>query len=117
MSYRQNTTAGGKYTFQEGAWIPKTTLITATGALDVSCNRIIADTTAGAIAASLADGEFDGQRLEIILAVDGGTNLVVTYNGTATATFANAKQMLEVEWIEDASDWVVVLNVGTVVIA
>lgn len=75
-------------------------------------------TTTGAAAATLADGEVDGIKKDIVLAVDGG-NLVVTANviGGNTLTFADAGDSVSLKWSADQDAYIIVSNVGAVAVS
>jgi hypothetical protein len=73
-------------------------------------NSII-DTTVGAIAGTMPDGQFPGQEKTIIMTVDGGDyTLTVTHHldGDAkTFTFSEAGAILKLIW--NNTDWVTVM--------
>lgn len=89
---------------------------TALGTLNIVQNDFFIITTTGAATATLPNG-YEGQRIYILLAVDGG-DLVVTgdFETGTTATFADAKDALELLWIADFG-WQTVSNQGVVVFA
>ena len=89
---------------------------TTFGNLNIVQNDFFIITTTGAATATLPNG-YEGQRIYILLVVDGG-DLVVTGDfetGTA-ATFADAKDALELLWISDFG-WQTISNQGIVTFA
>jgi len=89
--------------------------VVADGALPLNYDTIIIDSTAGALALTLADGA-PKQVLNIVMEVDGG-DAVVTYNGASTATFADVNDALELRFNGSTSDWEVKVNNGSVALA
>lgn len=93
--------------------------VTASGALSLSTETSMLDTTAGALALTLADGLYDGQFKMIICAVrPGANNAVVTFanlRGGTTATFNAVTDALTVVWSSAGGHWVISSNVGVVI--
>lgn len=89
---------------------------TALGSLNIIQNDFFIITTTGAATATLPNG-YEGQRIYILLVVDGG-DLVITgdFETGTTATFADAKDALELLWISDFG-WQTISNQGLVVFA
>lgn len=90
---------------------------TTFGSLDLRKSFFIITTT-GAATATLPSGLYDGQRIHILLLVDGG-DLVVTgdfQSSLVTATFADALDAITLTWVS-GNGWVTVANVGAVVLA
>lgn len=77
-------------------------------------HRVVSKTTGGAEALTLADG-IAGQKLTIILATDGGDGTLTpaTSTGWATCVFADAKDTLNLEYIDDDIGWIVTGYSGT----
>lgn len=65
------------------------------------------DTTAGACAATLADGSYVGQTKKVHLIVDGGdvTLTPATFADGSTLTFADAGDYAVLVWLGAASGW------------
>lgn len=80
-------------------------------------NRICLKTTgADAEALTLADG-VPGQRLSIVLAVDGGgdgTLTPATCSGFATVVFADAGDIVDFEYVDDTVGWIITGSAGVV---
>ena len=89
---------------------------TTFGNLNILQNDFFIITTTGAATATLPNG-YEGQRIYILLVVDGG-DLVVTgdFETGTTATFADAKDALELLWISDFG-WQTISNQGVVTFA
>lgn len=76
-------------------------------------NGFVSKTTGGVEALTLADGE-PGQMLTIHLVTDGGTGTLTpaTATGWATCVFADVKDTLTVQYIDDSIGWIVVGAIG-----
>ena len=86
----------------------------ASGALAVPItHRSVVMTTGGAEALTLADG-LPGQKLQIILGTDGGDGTLTptTKTGFATIVFADAKDNVDLEFIDSTIGWVVTGSAG-----
>lgn len=79
-------------------------------------SRYVAKTTgADAEALTLADGQFEGQRLTIALVTDGGgdgTLTPATCSGFATVVLADAGDNVTLEWVDISTGWVIVGAAG-----
>jgi hypothetical protein len=80
-------------------------------------------TSTGAHTATLADGKVDGQKKKIALVVDGG-NLTVTVAslvGGNTLTFADAGDLVVLEWVQSLDTggglWMIIVNTGAVALS
>jgi hypothetical protein len=89
---------------------------TTFGNLNILQNDYFIVTTTGAATATLPNG-YEGQKIYILLVVDGG-NLVVSgdFETGTTATFADAKDAVELLWISDFG-WMTISNQGIVAFA
>lgn len=78
-------------------------------------HRYVAKTTGGdAEALTLANG-VPGQRLNIALVVDGGgagTLTPTTKSGFATIVFADAGDIVDLEYVDDTTGWIIVGSAG-----
>jgi len=98
------------------AGVPVSNTYAASGAIALTDDVALLDGSGGALAMTLADG-YEGQRM---LLVDSGTgnNVVVTpanFTSGTTATLNAANELIDVVFVNGG--WVVVENVGTVVVA
>jgi len=76
-------------------------------------HRVVVMTTGGAEALTLADG-VPGQRLNLILGTDGGDGTLTptTKTGFATIVFADAKDIVELEFVNSTVGWIIVGSAG-----
>lgn len=83
--------------------------LTAAGAVSVDVYSTKLDTTAGALAFTLADGQFHGQLKRVQMTVDGGDGtLTITSPVSASLnviTFADIGDVAELVWSEVGSYW------------
>lgn len=79
--------------------------IATAGAIPVNASNVRIKTT-GAIALTLADGLFDGQRMTISMIVDGGTATLTpaNYLNGATIAFADAFDTVQLEWVAGTTE-------------
>ncbi len=87
----------------------------AGGALAIPVtHRFVAKTTGGAEALTLANG-IPEQRITISLVTDGGDGTLTpaTKTGFATIVFADAKDTVTLEYVDDTVGWVMVGYYGT----
>lgn len=102
----------------QGATAKKPYNITAAGAIPVD-ESLIYISSSEAIALTLADGLVDGQEIEILMVVDGGTATLTPASlaGYETITFADALDCIKLRWVQalDSGNgqYVVVFNNGT----
>jgi hypothetical protein len=93
--------------------------VAASGALSVSAETSMLNTTSGALALTLADGLYDGQLKFIICALRPGTNnavvTVANLRGGTTATFNATTDALTMVWSTAGGHWVISSNVGVVI--
>lgn len=77
-------------------------------------HRVVQKTTGGAEALTLANGT-PGQKLTIILVADDGDGTLTpaTKTGWATCVFADAKDTLHLEYLDDTLGWIVTGYNGT----
>jgi hypothetical protein len=89
---------------------------TALGTLNIIQKNTFIITTTGACTATLPNG-YEGQRVYILLAIDGG-DLVITgdFEVGTTATFADARDSLELMFVANFG-WMTIANSGVVVFA
>lgn len=89
-----------------------TTKAAATLAVPVT-HRSVVMTTGGAEALTLADG-LPGQRLHLVLGTDGGDGTLTpaTCTGFATIVFADAKDNVDLEFIDSTIGWVILGAAG-----
>ena len=101
----------------QGATAKKPYNITAAGAIPVTESLIYISTT-GVTALTLADGLTDGQEIEILMVVDGGTATLTPASlaGYSTIAFADALDCVKLRWVQalDSGNgqYVVVFNTG-----
>lgn len=90
----------------------KTTKAGAALAVPVT-HRTVVMTTGGAEALTLADG-LPGQRLHLVLGTDGGDGTLTpaTCTGFATIVFADAKDNVDLEFIDSTVGWVILGSAG-----
>jgi hypothetical protein len=89
---------------------------TALGSLNIIQKSIFVITTTAACTATLPSG-VEGQRVMLILSVDGGDLVITgTFSLGTTATFADVKDSVELIWISGIG-WIVTNNTGAVVFA
>lgn len=90
----------------------KTTKAGGTLAVPIT-HRSVVMTTGGAEALTLADG-LPGQRLHLVLGTDGGDGTLTpaTCTGFATIVFADAKDNVDLEFIDSTVGWVVLGSAG-----
>jgi hypothetical protein len=76
-------------------------------------HRSVVMTTGGAEALTLADG-LPGQRLHLVLGTDGGDGTLTptTKTGFATIVFADAKDNVDLEFINSTVGWVILGSAG-----
>jgi NAD kinase len=91
--------------------VASTTTFSGAGAIPVTHENVYWTTT-GANAGTIASGLFAGQRLTVVLAVDGGDGTVTPASrlGTATAVLNDAGDSVTWQWSGTA--WSVISNVG-----
>ena len=89
---------------------------TALGSLNIVQNNMFIISTTGACTATLPNG-FEGQRIYILLAVDGG-DLVVSgdFETGSSATFSDVKDAIELLFVANFG-WMQISNQGVVVYA
>lgn len=77
-------------------------------------HRYVSMTTGGVEALTLANG-VPGQRITITLGTDGGDGTLTpaTCTGFATIVFADAKDTVTLEYIDDTVGWVLIGYYGT----
>lgn len=77
-------------------------------------HRYVAKTTGGAEALTLANG-IPNQRLTISLVSDGGDGTLTptTKTGFSTIVFADVKDTVTLEYIDDTVGWIIVGAIGT----
>lgn len=92
----------------------KTTKAGGTLAVPIT-RRSVVMTTGGAEALTLADG-LPGQRLHLVLGTDGGDGTLTptTKTGFATIVFADAKDNVDLEFIDATTGWVILGSAGVV---
>ncbi|MES2597189.1 MAG: hypothetical protein V4662_17715 [Verrucomicrobiota bacterium] len=75
--------------------------------------RVVAKTTGGAEALTLANG-LPGQRLHIYLAADGGDGTLTptTKTGFTAIVFADVKDSVDLQYIDDTVGWIVTGSAG-----
>ena len=90
----------------------KTTKASGTLAVPVT-HRSVVMTTGGAEALTLANG-LPGQRLHLVLGTDGGDGTLTptTCTGFATIIFADAKDNVDLEFIDSTTGWIVLGSAG-----
>jgi hypothetical protein len=89
---------------------------TALGSLNITQYDTFIITTTGLCTATLPNG-YEGQRIYILLAVDGG-DLAITgdFEVGTTATFADARDALELMFVANFG-WMTISNSGVVLFA
>ena len=89
-----------------------TTSAAASLAIPVTA-RYVAKTTGGAEALTLANGK-PGQKITIVLVVDGGDGTLTptTMSGFATIVLADAGDTVTLEYVDDTTGWIIVGAAG-----
>lgn len=110
--------SGGRITIEPGGSIRDSGLLgsvaVAGGVLAIPVtHRNVMKTTGGVEALTLANG-YPGQKLSIVLAVDGGDGTLTpaTKTGFATIIFADAKDTVDLEYVDDTVGWIVTGTAG-----
>lgn len=90
----------------------KTVKAGGTLAVPITARQVLM-TTGGAEALTLANG-VAGQRLNLVLAVDGGDGTLTpaTKSGFSTIVFADAADIVDLEYVDDTVGWILVGSAG-----
>jgi hypothetical protein len=115
VDYYVSAVSGGSATVKQEVASEILAVVVDGTALPITKNIITFDTTAGAQSFTLADG-VQGQRIVMVMTVDGGTNTVITpanLGNGSTLTFADVGDACEIIFL--GTDWWVVGNTGVAI--